>query len=116
MIKKQGFLGFCGFLGFYSLRYFFTGNIDYLSYIGFFAFFANFFIALIKGDKADERYVESHKTALAFAGQIAIIELFFLWCILMIFNTSNLLFVLLPTSFAITLNIYAIKLYILEEK
>lgn len=116
MIKKQGFLGFGGFLGLYSLRYLFTGDIAYLSYIGFFAFFANFFIALIKGNRADERYVENHKTALAFTGQIAIIELFFLWSILIMFKASNLFFILLPASFALTLNIYGIKLYILEEK
>ncbi|MGO0904184.1 DUF3796 domain-containing protein [Clostridioides difficile] len=116
MIKKKFFMGFCGFLGFLSFRYFSSGNFSDLMYIGFFAFFANFIIAKINGDKADERYVEDEKSAMAFTGQFAIIELFILWCITIISRNVELMYVLLSIAYAVTLNVYAIKLYMLEEK
>lgn len=116
MIKKQFYLGFTGFLGFLSLGFFFTGKLSTLTYLGFFGFFSNFFIASIKGTKADERYLENQKTAMAFTGQFAIIELMILWAILVIFKNITVMFILLPFGFALTLNVYAIKLYLLEEK
>src|SRR5690554_5979609 len=79
MIKKQFYLGFVGFLGFMSLCYFFTGNVIDLTSIGFFAFFSNFIIAKISGSKADERYIENKRAALAFTGELAMIEIFILW-------------------------------------
>lgn len=116
MIQKKFFMGFCGFLGFLSLRYFSSGNVADLTYIGFFAFFSNFIIAKINGDKVDERYVQDEKAAMAFTGQFAIIELFILWCIAIVSRNVELMCVLLSITYAITLNVYAIKLYILEEK
>ena len=116
MIKKQFYMGFAGFLGFLSLRYFYTNNFLYLSYLGFFAFFANFIIAKISGNKEDERYIEDRKTALAFTGQFAIIEMFIVWCSAMIVRNADFICILLSISYAITLNAYAIKLYLLEEK
>jgi hypothetical protein len=116
MIKKQFYMGFAGFLGFMSFRYFYSGNLLDLSFIGFFAFFANFIIAKISGSKEDERYIEDKKTALAFIGQFAIIELFIIWCATVAVRNIDFICVLLSFSYAITLNIYAIKLYILEEK
>ncbi len=81
-----------------------------------FCFFSNFIIAKINGDKADERYVQDEKAAMAFTGQLAIIELFILWCITIVSRNIELMCVLLSITYAITLNVYAIKLYILEEK
>lgn len=116
MIKKQFYMGFAGFLGFMSLRYFYSGNLLDLSFIGFFAFFANFIISKISGSKEDERYIEDKKTALAFIGQFAIIELFIIWCATVVVRNIGFICALLSFSYAITLNIYAVKLYILEEK
>ncbi len=53
---------------------------------------------------------------MAFTGQLAIIELFILWCITIVSRNIELMCVLLSITYAITLNVYAIKLYILEEK
>lgn len=116
MIKKQFYMGFAGFLGFMSFRYFYSGNLLDLSYLGFFAFFANFIIAKISGSKEDERYIEDKKAALAFTGQFAIIELFILWCATVRVRNVDFICVLVSLSYAITLNAYAVKLYILEEK
>lgn len=116
MIKKQFYMGFAGFAGFISLRYFYTGDLLDLVFIGFFAFFANFIIAKISGSKEDERYIEDNKIALAFTGQLAIIEIFILWCASVMIRNSEIISVLISLSYAITLNAYAIKLYILEEK
>lgn len=116
MIKKQFYMGFAGFFGFFSIRYFFSGNLIDLISIGFFAFFANFIIAKINGDKADERYIENKKSAMAFVGQFAILELFVLWCATTIIKNGVVASVLLSIAYAITLNVYAIKLYMLEEK
>lgn len=52
---------------------------------------------------------------MAFTGQLAIIELFILWCITIVSRNVELMCVLLSITYAITLNVYAIKLYILEE-
>ncbi|MDU6337101.1 DUF3796 domain-containing protein [Clostridium sporogenes] len=116
MIKKQFYMGFAGFLGLMSIRYFYSGNLLDLSYLGFFAFFANFIISKISGSKEDERYIEDKKAALAFIGQFAIIELFIIWCATMIMRNIDFICVLLSLAYAITLNAYAVKLYILEEK
>lgn len=116
MIKKQFYMGFAGFLGFFSIRYFFSGNLLDLTFIGFFAFFANFIIAKIRGDKADERYIENQKSAMAFTGQFTVIELFVLWCAVTVIRDGAIASVLLSLAYAITLNVYAIKLYLLEEK
>ena len=99
-----------------SFRYFYSSNLLDLSFIGFFAFFANFIIAKISGSKEDERYIEDKKIALAFIGQFAIIELFIIWCVAVVIRNINFICVLLSLSYAITLNAYAVKLYILEEK
>ena len=116
MIKKQFYCGLFGFFGFLSVRYFFTGDLLDLIFIGFFGFFANFIISRISGDKADERYQENQKIAMAFTGQLAIIELFILWCISILFLNIELTCILISLVYAITLNVYAIKLYMLEEK
>lgn len=116
MIKKQFHTGFFGFLGFISIRYFYTGNLRYLSFIGFFAFFSNFIIAKISGSKEDERYIEDNKIALAFIGRLAIVEIFILWCASLILKNMEIISVLISLAYAITLNAYAIKLYILEER
>lgn len=109
-------MGFAGFLGFMSTRYFYSGNLLDLSYLGFFAFFANFIIAKISGSKEDERYIEDKKAALAFVGQLAIIELFIIWCATVVMRNIGFVCALVSLSYAITLNAYAVKLYILEEK
>ncbi len=116
MIKKQFYMGFTGFLGFFSLRYFFYGNLLDLTFIGFFAFFTNFIIAKISGDKADERYIENQKSAMAFTGKFAVIELFVIWCVVTAIRNGVVASLLLSLAYAITLNVYAIKLYMLEEK
>ena len=117
MIKKQFYMGFAGFVGFMSIRYFFSGDLRDLTYIGFFAFFANFIIAKISGSKEDERYIQDSKAALAFTGQLAIIELFIIWCAVNIGSiTIDIIRVMISLSYAITLNAYAIKLYKLEER
>ena len=116
MIKKQFYMGFAGFMGFMSIRYFFSGNLCDLAFIGFFAFFANFIIAKISGSKLDERYMEDKKMAMAFTGQFAIVELFVIWCVTMIIRSADIVCVLLSLAYAVTLNVYAVKLYMLEEK
>lgn len=116
MIKKQFYLGFAGFTGLLSLRYFYTYNLFDLWYLGFFAFFSNFFIAKISGNKEDERYIEDRKTALAFTGRFAMIELFIIWCAAMVIKNAGFLSMLTSLSYAVTANVYAIKLYALEEK
>ncbi len=116
MIKKQFYMGFVGLMGFMSFRYFYSGNLLDLMYIGFFAFFANFFIGKISGSKEDKRYIEDKKTALAFTGQLAIIELFIIWCFTMVVKNIELISILISSVYAIILNVYAIKLYILEER
>ena len=116
MIKKQFYMGFAGFIGFIGIRFFFTGNIIDLMPIGFFGYFAHFFIAKLSGDNADERYLEDKKTALAFTGQIATLELFILMCLGMLLKNHEIVLVLISVCFAVTLLSYAIKLYMLEEK
>ena len=116
MIKKQYYMGFAGLMGFLSIRYFFTGDLSDLAFIGCFAFFANFIIAKISGSKLDERYIEDKKTAMAFIGQFAIIELFIIWCAAMVIRSADITCILLSLAYAVTLNVYAVKLYILEEK
>lgn len=116
MIKKQFYMGFVGLTGFMSFRFFYSRNLLDLMYIGFFAFFSNFFIGKISGSKEDERYIEDKKIALAFTGKLAVIELFIIWCLTMIVKNIELIGVLISLAYAVTLNIYAVKLYILEEK
>lgn len=116
MIKKQFYLGFAGFIGLLSLRYFYTYDLFDIWYLGFFAFFSNFIIAKISGNKEDERYIEDRKTALEFTGRLAIIELFVIWCVAMVIKNAGFLCVLSSLSYAVTANVYAIKLYLLEEK
>lgn len=116
MIKKQFYMGFFGLMGFKSFLYFYSGNLLDLAYIGFFGFFAYFFIGKISGSKEDERYIENRKTALAFISPLAIIKLVIIWCSTVLVRNIELISVLILLSCAITLNAYAIKLYILEEK
>lgn len=116
MIKKQFYMGFVGFFGFISFRYFISSNLLDLTYLVLFAFFSNFVIAKISGSKEDERYIENRKSAYAFTGQLAIIELFVIWCAAMIVKNLEFVLVILSLSYAITLNAYAIKLYVLEER
>lgn len=116
MIKKQFYMGFAGFIGLLSLRYSYTYNTFDLWYIGFFAFFANFIIARISGNKEDERYIEDRKTALAFTGRLAIVELFVIWCAAGVIKSAGFICALISLSYAITANVYAVKLYLLEEK
>jgi hypothetical protein len=116
MIKKQFYLGFAGFAGLLSLRYFYTYNLFDLWYLGFFAFFSNFIIAKISGNKEDERFIDDRKTALAFTGRFAIIELYVIWCAAVVSKNAGFLCLLMSLSYAVTANVYAIKLYLLEEK
>lgn len=115
MIKKQFYMGFAGFFGLFSIRYFTTGDLQWLTFIGFFAFFANFILARIKGDKLDERYLQNRTQALAFVGSLAILELFALWCCALLIQNNLLMAVLLSGCYALTLLCYAAKLYRLEE-
>lgn len=115
--KKYRFLGFFGFVGFLAFRFFSSGNINDLTYIGFFGFFAYFFIAKIRGDKTDERYVEDVREAKAFMGNIASVEM----TLLMVFGVKEspireYMFILISACFASLIIAYAIKLYILEER
>ena len=116
MIKKQFYMGFAGLIGFLSLKFFFTGEVLDLMPIGFFGFFANFFIARISGDSTDERYMEDKKTALAFIGQLAVIELFVLMCLGLLLGNHAIVPALISVCFAVTALSYAVKLYMLEEK
>lgn len=116
MFKTRFFWGFFGFFGFRSFRYFSTGNLMDLTSIGFFAFFSYFILARIHGDNTDERYVENSKNAMAFTGKFAIIELLALWCAIEFCKNANLAAVLTAFAYTVTVNVYALKLYILEEK
>lgn len=53
---------------------------------------------------------------MAFTGQVAVIELFVLWCVAMVFRNGDLAYVLLALAYAITQNVYAVKLYLLGKK
>ncbi len=116
MIKKQFYMGFAGLLGFMSLRCFYSGNTLDLWHLGFFAFFANFIIARISGSKEDERYIEDKKTAYAFAGKFAVILLFIIWCASAIVRNTDFLCASVSLAYAITQNVFAVKLYVLEER
>ena len=115
MIKKRFFIGFCGFIGFFGLRYFSSGDVFDFVYVCFFAFFANFILSRIKGDKADERYLENQQNALAFTARFAIVEMFIICFVPMIFQNAALAVILLPIGYAVTINLYAVRLYMLEE-
>ena len=115
MIKKRFFIGFCGFIGFFGLRYFSSGDVFDFVYVCFFAFFANFILSRIKGDKADERYLENQRNALAFTAKFAIVEMFVICFVPMIFESTSLAVILLPIAYAVTINLYAVRLYMLEE-
>ncbi len=116
MTKRQSYFGFIGFMGFMSMRYFSSGNLLDLSYIGFFGFFSYFIIAKISGNKEDERYIKDRNIALAFTGKLAVVELSIIWCATMLIRNIDFICVLLALTYAITINAYAKKLYILEEK
>ncbi len=116
MIKKQFYMGFFGLMGFKSLLYFYTGNLSDLGYIGFFGFFLYFFTGKISGSKEDERYIENRKTALGFIAPLAILALAIIWSYTVLVRDIELIRVLIFFLSAILLNVYGIKLYILEEK
>src|SRR5690554_3034008 len=105
MIEQKLDVGFAGFIGFMSIRYFCTGNVIDLTPIGFFGFFYHFIIAKISGSKADERYIENKRAALAFTGELAMIELFILWVAVILNDmTIDIIRVLVSLSYAITPN------------
>lgn len=116
MNKKQFYFGFFGLIGFKSLLYFTTGAISYLSYVGFFCFFSSFFTGRISGGKEDERYTENRKTALAFIAPLGIISLAIIWGSTVLIEDTDMIRALIFLISAILINMYSIKLYILEEK
>ena len=116
MNKKQFYFGFFGLIGFKSLLYFTTGDISYLSYVGFFGFFSSFFTSRISGSKEDERYIENRKTALSFIAPLGIISLAIIWSSTVLIKDIDIIRALIFLISAILLNMYGIKLYILEEK
>ena len=116
MIKKQFYFGFFGLIGFKSFLYFYTGDISYLSYIGFFGFFSSFFTSRISGSKEDERYIENRKTALSLIAPLGIISLAIIWSSTVLIKDIDIIRALIFLISAILLNIYGIKLYILEER
>lgn len=116
MRKKEAYLGLLGLIGFKSLLYFHTGDLSYLNYVGFFCFFSWFFIGTINSSKEDERYIENNKTALAFIAPLGIIALPIVWSLTVLIKDVELIRVLIFLLYAILLNAYGIKLYILEEK
>lgn len=115
MIKKNFYLGFVGLFGFNSLKYFFTKDISDLYFIMFFAFFSHFFISKINGDKADERYQENHIIAMSLVGDLSMISMFLIWCLTFTLKKIEITMLLLSIAYAIIHNVYAIKLYKLEE-
>ncbi|MBM6829195.1 DUF3796 domain-containing protein [Anaerotignum lactatifermentans] len=116
MFRKKFFLGFLGFLGCFAFRYIGSGDVLDLAYFGFFAFCGNFFLGRIQGDRQDERYQEDQKEALAWIGRISIAALFIIWCAGILFRNMELVFVLVVAAYALLLNLYSWKLYVLEEK
>lgn len=116
MIKKQFYFGFLGLMGFKSFLYFYTRDLSDLLYIGFFGFFLYFFTGRINGNKEDERYIENRKMALAFIAPLAILAVAIIWSSTILVGDIELIRVLIFLLFAILLNIYGIKLYILEGK
>lgn len=116
MIRKNFYLGFLGFLGFFSCRYFMTGEIADLAYLGFFSFFAYFFLGKIQGDRADERYQEDRKAALAFIGHLSIFFLAAIWLIGLFLNNLEVTFIVAVIAYVALILAYAMKLYWLEER
>ena len=116
MIKKEFYFGVLGLIGFKSLLYFYTGDTSYLAYVGFFCFFSWFFIGKINASKEDERYIENKKIASVFIGPLGIIAMAIIWSSTVLIKDIELIRALIFLLSAILLNIYAIKLYILEEK
>lgn len=116
MIRKKFYMGFLGFLGFFACRYFMTGEITNLTYLGFFAFFGYFFVGRIQGDRADERYLEDQKTALAFVGRIALFLLAAIWIIGLFADNLEITFILAVIAYVVLVLVYSVKLYWLEER
>lgn len=116
MIKKEFYFGFLGLIGFKSLLYFYTGDISDLSYVAFFTFFSSFFTGRVSGNKEDERYIENRKTALAFIAPLGILALAIIWSSTVIIRDIDLIRALIFLLSAILINVYGLKLYILEEK
>lgn len=98
------------------MLYFYTGNVSDLVYIGFFGFLSCFFTGKISGSKEDERYIENRKTALAFIAPLGILALMIIWSSTVLIIDIELIRALIFLLSAILLNVYGIKLYILEEK
>lgn len=116
MFRKNFYLGFLGCIGFLSLRYVASGDIYDLSYLGFFAFFSYFFFGKIQGTRTDERFQENQKMAFALIGKIAIPVQCAIWCIALFTKNFTWVFLLSVIGYAAFTNIYAIRLYWLEEK
>ena len=115
--RRFKFLGFLGFFGFLTFRFFISGDVNDLTYIGYFGFFAYFFIAKISGNRTDERYIEDVNQAKAFMGNLALIEITMLMVLgVKEYPIRQYLFVLVSVCFASLIIVYAIKLYILEER
>lgn len=116
MFRKNFYLGFLGCIGFFALRYITSQNIYDLAYIGFFAFFSYFFIGKIQGTRTDERFQENQKIAFAWIGKVALLVQCAIWCIALFTRNLEWVFVLSVIGYVVLTNIYAIRLYWLEEK
>lgn len=116
MVNNKFYFGFLGLVGFKSLLYFYTGNLSDLGYIGFFGFLACFFTGKISGNKEDERYIENRKTALTFIAPLGILALMIVWSSTVLIRDIELIRAIIFLLSAILLNVYGIKLYLLEEK
>lgn len=116
MFRKKFFLGFLGFLGCFAFRYVGSKDVLDLAYLGFFAFCGNFFLGRIQGDRTDERYLEDRKESLAWIGNISIVAFFLIWCAGLLFRNMDIVFILTVVAYALLVNLYSWKLYVLEEK
>ncbi|MPM68862.1 hypothetical protein SDC9_115797 [bioreactor metagenome] len=117
MHKKKFFLGFIGFIGFWGFQYFASRDIADLCYFAFFSYFAYFWFAKIKIEIQDERYLEDVQKAKAFAFDIALYEILALFLLTIFFTWFQQLLILgISLCYASLVLIYAIKLYMLEEK
>lgn len=116
MIEKRFYLGFGGFVGFLTLKYFVSGDVNDLHFVFWFALFAEFFIGRIKGDKADERYLDNQRRAKAFAFDVAIAVVACFYIFSSIAKDLVIASFVLPLIYAIVYNVYGITLYRLEEK
>lgn len=108
--------GFLGFLGINGFRYFSTAEPRWLFWFAYFAFFAYFWIARLRITIPDERYLENSRLALAFVGQLALMEMAVLIVLSTLLPYQELYILGIAIVWASLLVSYAVKLYHLEER